>query len=42
MAAPVRNTAALPGGRPSSSVSHRVTTSCKRAATGDITGSAVF
>ena len=42
MAAPVTNTAALPAGRPRSSVSHRVTTSCRRAATGDMTGSAVF
>ena len=42
MDAPVTNTAALPAGRPSSSVSHPVTTSCRRAATGDITGSAAF
>jgi hypothetical protein len=38
--APDTNTAAVPAGKPSSSASHPVTTSCRRAATGDITGSA--
>ena len=42
MAAPVTKTAALPAGSPSSSPSHPVTTSCRRAATGDMAGSAAF
>jgi hypothetical protein len=42
MDAPDTNTAAVPAGKPSRSVSHPVTTSCRRVATGDITGSVVF
>jgi hypothetical protein len=40
MDAPDTNAAAVPVGKPSKSASHPVTTSCRRAATGDITGSA--
>jgi hypothetical protein len=40
MDAPVTKTVAVPVGKPSRSASQTVTTSCKRAANGDITGSA--
>ena len=42
MDAPDTKTAAVPSGKPNRSASQAVTTSCRRAATGDITGSAAF